>query len=78
VADALSRRETLEEGVVLAVSAPRFDYITRLRHEQEADPTLMALWDEFVASTHGEPWAIVDNLLTYNGMLYVPPSLKVA
>jgi hypothetical protein len=33
VADALSRRETPEEGVVLAVSASRFDYITRLRHE---------------------------------------------
>jgi hypothetical protein len=77
VVDALSRRETLEEGVVLAVSAPRFDYITRLRHEQEADPALMALWDEFAAITRGEPWAIIDNLLTYNGMLYVPPSSLV-
>jgi hypothetical protein len=38
MADTLSRREMLEEGVVLVVSAPRFDYITRLRHEQEDDP----------------------------------------
>jgi hypothetical protein len=31
VADALSRRDT-EEGAVLAISAPRFDFIDRLRH----------------------------------------------
>jgi hypothetical protein len=55
VADALSRRETPEERVVLAVSASRFDYITRLRHEQEADPALMALRDEVAAGTHGDP-----------------------
>jgi hypothetical protein len=55
VADALSRRETPEERVVLAVSASRFDYITRLRHEQEADPALMALRDEVAAGTHDDP-----------------------
>jgi hypothetical protein len=75
VADALSRRETPEEGVVLAVSASRFDYITRLRHEQEADPTLMALRDEVAVGTRGDPWAIVDNLLTYNGRLGSSPLL---
>jgi hypothetical protein len=32
VADALSRRDT-PDGVVLAISAPRFDYIDRLRRE---------------------------------------------
>jgi hypothetical protein len=31
VADALSRRDN-EEGEVLAISAPRFDFIERLRH----------------------------------------------
>jgi hypothetical protein len=31
VADALSRRDT-EEGAVLAILAPRFDFIGRLRH----------------------------------------------
>ena len=30
VADALSRRDT-DDGVVLAISTPRFDFITRLR-----------------------------------------------
>ena len=41
VADALSRRDT-DEGVVLAISAPQFDFITRLRQAQETDPALVA------------------------------------
>jgi hypothetical protein len=37
VADALSHRDN-EEGEVLAISAPRFDFIERLRHAQATDP----------------------------------------
>jgi hypothetical protein len=74
VADTLFRRETPKEGVVLAILAPQFDYITCLRHEKEADPALMALRDEVATGTRGDPWTIVDNLLTYNSRLYVPPS----
>jgi hypothetical protein len=55
VADDLSRRDRQEEGVVLAVSAPRFDYITRLRHEQEANPALLALRGEVAAGTRDDP-----------------------
>jgi hypothetical protein len=42
VADALSHRDT-DDGAVLAVSAPRFDYIDRPRQAQATDPTLVAL-----------------------------------
>jgi hypothetical protein len=73
VADALSRRDT-PDGVVLAISAPRFDYIDRLRWEQAGDAASVAIKDELVAGSRGAPWAIVDGLLTYEGRLFVPPS----
>jgi hypothetical protein len=49
VADALSRRDTEEDatsGAVLAISAPRFNFITRLHDVQATDPTLVALREE--------------------------------
>jgi hypothetical protein len=45
VTDALSRRDN-EEVEVLAISAPRFDFIERLRHAQATDPALVAIHDE--------------------------------
>ena len=72
VADALSRRDT-EDGAVLAVSAPCFDYIDRLRQAQATDPALVALRDELTAGSRGAPWALTDDLVTYDGRLYVPP-----
>ena len=53
VADALSRRDTSEEGSVLALSAPRFDFVDRLRHAQHQDPALVALREEIAAGTRG-------------------------
>jgi len=43
VVDALSRRDTPEEGAVLVLSGPRFDFIDRLRHAHATDPALAAL-----------------------------------
>jgi hypothetical protein len=34
VADALSRRDTTEEGSILALSVPRFDFVDCLRQAQ--------------------------------------------
>ena len=76
VADALSRRDT-PEGVVLAISAPRFDYIERLRQAQVQDPALVAIRDELSASTRSAPWSIVDGLVTYDSWLYVPSALAL-
>ena len=52
VANALSRQHT-EEGAVLAVSAPRFDYIERLRQAQSTDPALVATRDAILAGSRG-------------------------
>jgi hypothetical protein len=73
VADALSRRDT-PDSKVLAISAPRFDYIARLRLEQAGHPEVVALTDELTAGSRGAPWAIVDGLLTYDGRIYIPPA----
>jgi len=73
VAGTLSRRDT-EDGAVLAVSAPCFDYIDRLRQAPATDPALVALRDELTAGSRGAPWALTDDLVTYDGRLYVPPA----
>jgi hypothetical protein len=72
VVDALSRRDN-EEGEVLAISAPRFDFIERHRHAQATDPTLVAIHDEVREGTRTAPWALVDGMVTFEGRLYIPP-----
>jgi len=73
VADALSRRDT-EEGAVLAVSAPRFDYINRLLQAQCTDPALVTIRDAVLAGSCGAPWGLRDGMVTFGSRLYVPPS----
>jgi hypothetical protein len=70
VADALSRRDT-EEGELLAISAPRFDFIDRLRQAQGTDPTLVAIYDEIRAGTRKAPWSIVGGMVAMEGRLYI-------
>jgi hypothetical protein len=48
VADALSRRDT-EEGDLLALSVPQFDFIDRLRQAQLSDLALVALSGDIIA-----------------------------
>jgi hypothetical protein len=77
VANALSRRDTEEDatrGAVLAVSAPRFNFITRLHDVQATDPALVAFREELADGSRSAPWALIDDLVTYEGRLYVPPA----
>jgi hypothetical protein len=74
VADALSRRDTPEEGTVLVLSGPRFDFITRLRQAQLTDPALAAIHDEVRAGTRAAPWAVTDGMVQYAGCLYIAPA----
>jgi hypothetical protein len=77
VADALSCRDTEEDatsGAILAISAPRFDFIARLHDVQATDPALVALREELVDGSRSAPWALIDDLVTYEGRLYVPPA----
>jgi hypothetical protein len=73
VADALSRRDT-EEGELLVISAPRFDFIARLRHAQALDPALASIHDAVRAGTRAAPWGVTDGMVTYDGRLYIPPA----
>jgi hypothetical protein len=74
VADALSRRDTPEEGTVLALSGPRFDFIARLRQAQLTDPALAAIRDEVRAGSRGAPWVVVDGMVQYVGRLHIAPT----
>ena len=74
VADALSRRDTAEEGAVLVLSAPRFDFVQRLRQAHVTDPALVALQQEISAGAQVLPWALSEGLDTYSGRLYLPPA----
>ena len=73
VADALSRCDT-DEGVIFAISAPRFDFVTRLRQAQDTDPALVAIRDELRAGSRGAPWTLVDGMVQFGGRLYIPPA----
>jgi hypothetical protein len=54
VADALSRRD-IEEGVALAISAPRFGFIDRLRQAQVTNSALVSIRDEITAGSRVAP-----------------------
>jgi len=76
VADALSRRDTNDRSI-LAISKPRFDFLDRLCHAQNADPALVALHDEIRAGQRGEPWTVIDNMIADSGRLYITPALPL-
>jgi hypothetical protein len=59
VADALSRRDT-EDGELLAISGPRFDFVDRLRQAKLQEPALVALHAEITAGSRPAPWSVVD------------------
>jgi hypothetical protein len=72
IADALSRRDTPDDGSILVLSAPRFDFVTRLCQAQLSDPALVALQDEVCAGSKGLPWAVIDGMVQYGGRLHIP------
>ena len=73
VADALSRRDT-EEGALLVLSAPRFDFVDRLRQAQHTDPALVALREDINTGSRGVPWSVADGMIQFAGRLYIPPA----
>jgi hypothetical protein len=74
VADGLSRRDTLEEGTILVLSALRFDFTAHLRQAQLTDPALTAIHDEVRAGSRGAPWAVVNGMVQYAGRPYIAPA----
>lgn len=77
VADALSCRDTEMEVAVRALSLPSFSLFDDLRRELERDPAAVALREEIQKGNRASPWAIVDDLITYAGRIYIPPASTV-
>lgn len=72
-ANALLRHDT-DKVLLLAISGPRFDFIDSLRQAHDTDPALMALRDELWADQRQDPWALIDDMVTYDSRLYIPPA----
>ena len=60
VVDALSRHDTVE-GALLALSAPRFDFIDS--QAQQTDPALVALREDISTGSRGASWSVVDSMV---------------
>jgi hypothetical protein len=73
VADALSRRD-IEEVGVMALSCPSFQLFNNLRQEVATTPDLCALLDEVADGTKGPDWRAQDGLIIVNNRIYLPPS----
>lgn len=58
----------------MAVSTPHFDFISRLHQAQAQDPALVAIHNEVHAGTLATPWAVTDDMVTFDGRLYIPPA----
>jgi hypothetical protein len=74
VADALSRRDTETSADAMALSAPSFQLFEDLRATYTVDATLTSLRQEVLDGLHGKQWAVVDDLVTRSGRIYVPVS----
>jgi hypothetical protein len=72
VANTLSRRDTVD-GELLALFAPHFAFLDKLRQAQLGDPTLLTLHVEIVVGGRPAPWSVVDNMVQFDGRLYIPP-----
>jgi hypothetical protein len=74
VADALSRRDTETSTEAMALSTPLFQLFDDLRAAYTADATLTFLCQEVWDGLRGKQWAVVDDLVTRGGRIYVPAS----
>jgi hypothetical protein len=67
----LSRRDT-EEGDLLALLAPQFNFIDHLRQAQLSDLALIALSGDIIVGERQAPWSVVDGMVQFAGQLYIP------
>jgi hypothetical protein len=78
VANALSCRDTADEGYLYSLSVPTFTLFDQLQQEISADEDLRALCADITASARDKKWRVQDGLITVAGKVYVPwtsPSL---
>ena len=65
VTDVLFQRDT-EVGSTMAFLASSFDLLEEYRASAATDLALIMLKDQIEAGSLGEPWALVDGLVTYH------------
>ena len=75
VIDALSCHDVEDSmGTLCAMSAPHFDFIRRLCHAQATDPALVTIHDGVRSDARTTPWAVADDMVLFDGRLYIPPT----
>jgi hypothetical protein len=74
VADALSHCHGDKTGEVVAISVPTFEIFNDLRREIAFDPELLKLKEYVVTGDRGDNWAMVDDLITVSGLVFVSRS----
>jgi hypothetical protein len=76
VADTLPRC-TEDTAALSAISTPSFSIIDEYRHLAVDDAELRRLTVEIQAGSKGEPWALIDGLVTFKRRLFVPSSFEL-
>lgn len=71
VANALSRWDT-KQVIAMALSSPSINLMEEFRLAASIDSELVALHEQLTVGTLSMPWVVVDDLVTYQGRLYVP------
>ena len=72
VANTLSRRDTVD-GELLALFAPHFAFLDKLRQAQLGDLAL-TLHAKIAACGRPAPWSVMDGMVQFDGRLYIPPN----
>lgn len=73
IADALSRRDA-EVGALFTLSVLTFSLFEGLQQDAATNPALVALKEQLDTETLEGLWSWHDELLLYEGRVYVPPS----
>jgi hypothetical protein len=71
VADTLSWRDTELQAVAFTILAPSYKVFDKLRLEFASEPTLEALCQEIWDGLRGDKWAMVDDLVTCYGRIFI-------
>ncbi|WVZ94363.1 hypothetical protein U9M48_040262 [Paspalum notatum var. saurae] len=76
VADALSRRDA-NDTALFAITGLAFDVFAELRQAATSHPALVALRDQILEGSRGEPWSFTDGVVLFNGRAYLPPDSTI-
>jgi hypothetical protein len=73
IADALSHRDAPTRHAC-AITVTSFDLFEALRQAALTDPVLITFREQLESGELGQPWALVDGIVTFQQRAYVPPA----